>query len=111
MRNPGSVLIGTAVALGLLANSAATQELEAVGTFKEALSIESVGGVAISPDGSTVAYTVRRTVWEENGYDTEIWIAPSDGEPYQLTRTSDGSSGSPRWSPDGRLLAFTAKRG
>ncbi len=110
MRNPGFVLMGAAFALGLLASPAATQELEAVGTFKEALSIESVGGVAISPDGSTVAYTVRRTVWEENSYDVEIWIAPPDGEPYQLTRTADGSSGSPRWSPDGRWLAFTANR-
>jgi dipeptidyl aminopeptidase/acylaminoacyl peptidase len=103
----------TSIAFGMLlgAASAGAQDVEGVGTFKEALSMESVGGVAISPDGSTVAYTVRRTVWEENGYDSEIWIAPSDGDPYQLTRTADGSSGSAAWSPDGRWLAFTANRG
>ena len=111
MRSPRIALTGSTVALVLLAAPAATQELEGLGTFKEALSIQSVGGVSISPDGSTVAYTVRRTVWEENDYDTEIWMAPSDGEPYQLTRTADGGSGSPRWSPDGRWLAFTANRG
>ncbi len=105
------VVVGAAVAASLLASSASGQEVEGVGTFKEAMSMESVGGVAISPDGATVAYTVRRTVWEENGYDTEIWIAPADGAPYQLTRTTDGSSGAPSWSPDGRWLAFAANRG
>ena len=103
--------VGIAAAASLLAPPVSAQDVAGVGTFKEALSMESVGGVAISPDGATVAYTVRRTVWEENGYDSEIWIAPTQGPPYQLTRTTDGSSGSPSWSPDGRWLAFTANRG
>jgi dipeptidyl aminopeptidase/acylaminoacyl peptidase len=78
--------------------------------FQDVLSLESVGGVAISPDGSRVAYTQRSTDWDENGYDTEIWLAGT-GEPFQLTRTADGSSTSPEWSPDGRWLAFAADRG
>jgi dipeptidyl aminopeptidase/acylaminoacyl peptidase len=111
MKSPWIALTGAAVILALTGADAAAQDIDGVGTFKEALSMESVGGVAISPDGSTVAYTVRRTVWEDNGYDTEIWIARAGGEPYQLTRTAEGSSGSPSWSPDGRWLAFTANRG
>ena len=87
------------------------QDIPGLPSFDDVLSLEGVGGVALSPDGATVAYTVRHTVWDDNTYDTEIWIAPADGAPYPLTRTVDGSSTSPAWSPDGRWLAFLAERG
>ncbi|MDA0313134.1 MAG: S9 family peptidase [Gemmatimonadetes bacterium] len=104
------VLFATGAA-GLATADVTAQTVAGVGTFKDALSMESVGAVSISPDGATVAYTVQSTAWEENGYDSEIWIASPDGEPIQLTRTLDGSSGSPAWSPDGRWIAFAASRG
>ena len=80
-------------------------------SFEEVISLRRVDGVAISPDGAAVAYTVRSTDWEKNRYDTEIWLAPADGPLFQLTRTAEGSSSSPAWSPDGRWLAFFADRG
>ena len=96
----------------LLATSTVqAQQLSGVGTFRDGLSLQTVGTVAISPDGHTVAYTVRSTDWEDNRFDTEIWIAAAGSDSYQLTRTADGSSGSPRWSPDGQWVAFTANRG
>jgi dipeptidyl aminopeptidase/acylaminoacyl peptidase len=87
------------------------QEISGMPSFKEVLSLKSVGSPQISPDGRMVAYTVRSTDWDENSYDTEIWLAPGDGEVFQLTRTRDGSSTSPQWSPDGRRIAFAADRG
>ena len=83
----------------------------AMPSFEEVISLHRVGGVAISPDGAAVAYTVRSTDWEKNRYDTEIWLAPADGPLFQLTRTTEGSSSSPAWSPGGRWLAFFADRG
>ena len=111
-RAPTSVGCRILLSAALAASPAAVaaQNLPDMPSFEDVLSLESVGGVAISPDGSQVAYTVRTTDWDENGYDTEIWLA-GDGEPFQLTRTADGSSTSPEWSPDGRWLAFTADRG
>ncbi len=99
------------VALAASRDPLAAQDVPGLPSFKEVLSLEGVGGVAISPDGRSVAYSVRSTVWDDNRYDAEIWIAPPDGQPYQLTRTPDGSSSSAQWSPDGRWLAFLAKRG
>ena len=75
------------------------------------VNLQVAGGPRISPDGRTVAYTLRTTDWQENRYDTEIWLARENAAPFQLTRTEKGSSIAPRWSPDGRRIAFLADRG
>ncbi len=79
--------------------------------FKAVLDLPSVGGPRISPDGRAIAYVRYRADWEENRYDTEIWLARTGEEPFQLTRTREKSSSTPRWSPDGKWIAFIADRG
>jgi dipeptidyl aminopeptidase/acylaminoacyl peptidase len=90
---------------------ASAQEAAGAPSFQDVLNLRSVGSPAISPDGSMVAFTVRSTDWEDNGYDTEIWLVRPGDQPFQLTRTLDGGSSSPQWSPDGRWLSFAANRG
>ena len=73
-----------------------------------------VAGTALSPDGSMAAWGVREPVMEgeESEYRTHIWVAPTDEgyAPMQWTR-GDASASSPAFSPDGRWLAFTTRRG
>jgi dipeptidyl aminopeptidase/acylaminoacyl peptidase len=73
--------------------------------------LKSVSDPRLSPDGRRVAYVVNWIDREENGYRAAIWVAPLDGseEPRQLT-SGTRSDSSPRWSPDGRWLAFVSNR-
>lgn len=80
-------------------------------TFEDVLSLRSVGGVQIAPDGKAVLYSVRSTDWKNNRYDNELWVSVEGGPGYQLTRTRSGSSSSGLWSPDGQWVAFLADRG
>jgi dipeptidyl aminopeptidase/acylaminoacyl peptidase len=70
-----------------------------------------VGDPRVSPDGASVAFVVTRADEESNEYRSAIWIVPSDGSasPRRLTSGTKRDA-SPRWSADGRFLAFTSNR-
>ncbi len=74
-------------------------------------SLREVSDPQISPDGNWVAYVVRATDLENDRLSSDIWMVRWDGtETVQLTHTPE-SERQPRWSPDGRFLAFLASRG
>lgn len=96
---------------GLLAASPSLAQQGSSISFEQVISLKQVGSPSISPDGRSVVYSVTSTDWKENSYDTELWLARPGEAPFQLTRTPKGSSSSPRWSPDGKWIAFLADRG
>lgn len=79
-------------------------------TVDDFTKLRDVGTPQFSPDGGRVAYTVATADLTGDKHTTDLWIANwRDGSERQLTFTPDSETG-PRWSPDGRWLAFLSPR-
>ncbi|MCL6454342.1 MAG: S9 family peptidase [Alicyclobacillus sp.] len=72
--------------------------------------IRLLGEVAMHPDGSAIAATVTELDREENSYRTHIWRIEAESGEMRVFANGSKSDSKPRWSPDGRWLAFLSNR-
>src|SRR5918999_3698915 len=93
-------------AQGVMAQSPAARKL----TLDDLNQLREVSAPEVSPDGGWVAFTVSTPDTLLDRSDRDLWMTSWDGKRSVRLTTSKSNEGTPRWSPDGRYLAFLSNR-
>ena len=80
-------------------------------SLDDLLTAVRVGDPQVSPDGRQVAFVRTTTDLGAGKRNADVWIVPADGSapPRPLTR-HEKTDNAPRFSPDGKMLAFVSTR-
>jgi dipeptidyl aminopeptidase/acylaminoacyl peptidase len=79
-------------------------------TFEDYIALKAVSDPQLSPDGKWVAYTVATPSLQDNRNVSRIWVAEVATARTRQVTNGPGSDRQPRWSPDGKTLAFISTR-
>jgi dipeptidyl aminopeptidase/acylaminoacyl peptidase len=75
-------------------------------TINDLLKVRRVADPQLSPDGRTIAYVIADTDIEANKRISHIYLISIDGGQTRQLTSGNASAHSPRWSPDGKRIAY-----
>jgi len=114
-RHPRELRRGVALSLILFVAAAHAIGLRAQSPrpmgIVDLLSLPRLTDPQVSPDGRDIVFTRSDADWKSGRRLSHVWRARLDGgQPAQLTHGAENEN-NPRWSPDGKTVAFITKRG
>jgi dipeptidyl aminopeptidase/acylaminoacyl peptidase len=78
--------------------------------FEEMAKLQRVGSFSVSPDGARVAFAVSTPDVAANASRSAIWMVPASGGEARRMSSGEKRDYDPKFSPDGRRLAFVSNR-
>jgi Tol biopolymer transport system component len=97
---------------GLALDSQSSEKARPQWTVNDTLKIVVMSGIDISPYGSRVAYVVKKPVMtkDESKWQHQIFVTERGANNTFPLTEGESSSYSPKWSPNGRWIAFLSDR-
>lgn len=102
--------LSLAVLVCLLTISQVTAQEKRGRTFVDDLEQAVISDPQLSPDGKQILFTIDRADWKQNRRVGHIFRINSDGTGQVQLTFGDRGENAPRWSPDGKWIAFTTRR-
>src|SRR5262245_11665443 len=104
-------MLAAALALLALPSWPAAPDRPRPMVLEDVVSFKTIGDLQVSPDGGTAVIAVRAARLEENRFETDLFMVDlTGGTPMRPITFSKGPDTHPRWSPDGRRIAFLSGR-
>jgi dipeptidyl aminopeptidase/acylaminoacyl peptidase len=78
-------------------------------TLNDFFNAVSFRSIEISPDGNSVVIASDRADWDQQIFRSDLWLYDVNGESL-IQLTQSGHDSEPKWSPDGKWIAFLSER-
>ena len=95
----------------LLIGSASAAFAQRAMTLVDFMNIPTINGPQLSPDGKEIVFTKSEPNWKANRRISHVWRVNANGTGLLQLTSGAETEDTPRWSPDGKTIAFVTKRG